>query len=380
MQVDATKKEKTNKKMMILSCIGIILVVLGHTGNQINLAGNIFPYYSFHMVLFIFISGYFYNPNNENNLLGRNGYILKKIKKLIIPYFMWNLIYGIIVMIFKGLNIITYGESITLNSLFVKPWIFGHQYILNLASWFLLALFLVNIVYVLIRKVITKFRIWNDYVIMTILGIIAIYSIYLAKQNIGEAYIPLLRTGFFLFFYQFGYIYKTKIEGKLKINTVIYFLILLVIQLIILKLDKEISYEAVFMKFKNRFMITPIFVGITGILFWIKIAEILEPSLGKSKIINYISDNTYDIMLHHLFWTFLLNVFIWKISNIANLEGFNVERFRKTIYYSYTPGVVQAQIIYTIIAIAMPLIVRFGYEKLKNIVLNKYRKDILLSK
>ena len=36
------KSKKTNKKMMILSCIGIILVVLGHTNNQIQCFSNIY--------------------------------------------------------------------------------------------------------------------------------------------------------------------------------------------------------------------------------------------------------------------------------------------------------------------------------------------------
>ena len=94
-------KQKTNKKMMILSFLGIIIVVLGHTGNSFKLASDFFPYYSFHMALFIFISGYFYNPKNEENIFGKNGYIVKKIKKMIIPYFLWNLIYGIIVTIAK---------------------------------------------------------------------------------------------------------------------------------------------------------------------------------------------------------------------------------------------------------------------------------------
>ena len=60
-------KSKTNKKMMILSCIGILIVVLVHTEDQISLANNIFNYYSFHIALFIFISGYFYNIENEKN-------------------------------------------------------------------------------------------------------------------------------------------------------------------------------------------------------------------------------------------------------------------------------------------------------------------------
>ena len=50
-------KQKSNKKMMILSFIGIIIVVLGHTGNAFKLASDIFPYYSFQRALFVLISG-----------------------------------------------------------------------------------------------------------------------------------------------------------------------------------------------------------------------------------------------------------------------------------------------------------------------------------
>ena len=116
------RKEKTNKKMMILSFIGIVLVVLGHTGDGFRMGSDIFPYYSFHMALFIFISGYFYNPKNEDNIWGTNGYIAKKVTKLLIPYFIWNLVYGIIVVICRKFDIISYGEAINFDSFFIRPW------------------------------------------------------------------------------------------------------------------------------------------------------------------------------------------------------------------------------------------------------------------
>lgn len=136
------------------------------------------------------------------------------------------------------------------------------------------------------------------------------------------------------------------------------------IQLMLLKIDGKLTYEVVFMKFSCKYIITPIIASITGILFWLKISEVLEPVLGDNKIVNYISNNTYDIMQHHLFWIFLTNFIIFEISGILNLKGFNVSRFRSTIYYAYTFGVSQVQIIYTIICIAMPVLVRYSYEKL----------------
>lgn len=363
-------KQKSNEKMMILSCIGIIIVVLGHTGNAFELASSIFPYYSFHMALFIFISGYFYDDKYEKNVFGKDGYIVKKCKKMLIPYFIWNLIYGIIVNILKKLDIISYGEKIDLYSYFIRPWTTGHQYILNIASWFLLALFLVNIVYIIIRKLAMKLKLWNDKVATIVFLIISIVSVYISQKNKVELYIPILRTMYFMFFYHFGYIYKKSIEKKIEINSVAYFIILILIQLILFKMDGKLSYVVVFMKFNSKYIITPIIASVTGILFWVKIAEILVPAIGKSKIVNYISNNTFDIMQHHLFWLFIINLTILKISNVFNLKGFNIEIFRKTIYCAYTFGVEQSKIIYSIIVIAMPLLIRYIYEiekqKIKN--------------
>ena len=51
---------KKNKVFLILSFFGIVFVVLGHL-NDVNIGVNIlFPYYSFHMALFAFVSGYFF--------------------------------------------------------------------------------------------------------------------------------------------------------------------------------------------------------------------------------------------------------------------------------------------------------------------------------
>jgi fucose 4-O-acetylase-like acetyltransferase len=362
-------KKKENKKMLILSCIGIILVVFGHTGSPIKLAGDLFKYYSFHMALFIFISGYFYKLENSNKLFGKSGYITKKFKKLVIPYFIWNFIYAIILMILKHYDIVSFGEKINLYNFFVQPWINGHQYRLNLASWFLLSLFLVNVVYVFLRKL---FKHWNDYLALFVMLIFAILSIYISKNNIiNNNLIFITRTMFFMFFYQLGYVYKTKIEGRIKINSLIYFLILIFIQLVILKIDYNTDYEVVFMKFFSKYSFTPIIASITGILFWLRISEILVPSLGDSNIVNYIGNHTFDIMMHHLFWVFFANLIIWKLSGILKLSGFDINGFRTTIYYFYTCGINQSRILYAIFAISRPLIMRYIYEKFILVKLKK---------
>ena len=202
--------KKTNKKMMILSCIGIILVVLGHTGSTINLMDNYFSYYSFHMSLFVFISGYFYKKDNEENLL-KNGYIIKKTKRLLIPYFIWNIIYGIIINIVRYFGIVKYGNSITFRTLFIDPWTGGSQFVLNIASWFMLALFIVNVAYVFLRKIFRK--VFNDYIFLIILLLLAIFSIINSPSDNTILFV-LYRT---LFFY-FSIILAISIKKNWKIS------------------------------------------------------------------------------------------------------------------------------------------------------------------
>lgn len=346
-------KIKENKKMMILSFFGIIFVVLGHTTSSIDMMGNYFPFYSFHMALFIFISGYFYKATNEDNLLKKDGYILKKVKKLVIPYFGWNLIYGILINIARTIHLVDYGEKISMRTLFIDPWKWGSQFHLNIASWFLLALFLVNITYVLIRKLLK--RVWNDYVALFVFLILSCIAIKFSKNIPNVPLFALFRTCFFMFFYHLGYIYKIKFEDRIKTNNSVYLILLIFIQVILIKMNGNIIYMAIFMKFNTKYIIAPIISSVTGILFWLKVSEILVPSLKDSKVVNDISNNTFSIMMHHLFWIFAINTVLYKLSGPLHLSGFNVEMYKNTIYYSYTGGIYISSIFYSIAVIFLPI-------------------------
>ena len=54
----------------ILSGLAIIMVVAGHLGYNILTLGDLFPYYSFHVPLFMFMSGYFYKETEETHPFG----------------------------------------------------------------------------------------------------------------------------------------------------------------------------------------------------------------------------------------------------------------------------------------------------------------------
>ena len=80
---------KLNYQMSLLSFLGIIFVVLGHINSipynyAIGTFYGWFPYYSFHMPLFLFITGYFYKEISESDIFS---FIRKKVRTLVFPYF-----------------------------------------------------------------------------------------------------------------------------------------------------------------------------------------------------------------------------------------------------------------------------------------------------
>ncbi|NBH24597.1 hypothetical protein D3Z60_02030 [Lachnospiraceae bacterium] len=78
---------------------------------------NIFPYNSFFIPMFCFISGYFFNPEKANNLVR---YLLHKVHTLLMPFFVWNFIYGILITLLRHTNLVFYGSDLSIKTLFIR--------------------------------------------------------------------------------------------------------------------------------------------------------------------------------------------------------------------------------------------------------------------
>lgn len=335
-----------NAKMNILKAIGIIFVVCGHAGASLfSVFPQAFPAftaYSFHMALFVFISGYFYKPENELNCFNS---LLHKFKKLIIPYFLWNLFYGIITDSLLRFGRISFGQKLTLNSLLIEPFITGHQFIFNLPAWFIIVLFSVYLIYLLSRQLIAislkgknLFWIYNFlYLILGIAGVI------LAQKGYNKSYWLIFnRICFALPFFHLGYLYKIKLE-KFDLKPGVYkFLIIFFIQTILILAQNgntdNLAYTMAFMTFKNPnapfFM--PFLSSLTGIYLCLQVAIILEKSFSQDYILNILGKNTFSIMMHHIFCFFLVNVLYLNLKNNGLCcGGFDTAAFKINIWYKY---------------------------------------------
>ena len=86
----------------------------------------------------------------------------------------------------------------------------------------------------------------------------------------------------------------------------------------------------------------PLITSMTAILFWITVSKRISIVYGDSRALNFISDNTFVIMVSHLFYYNILN----SIIGMLGCKSFSWEMFSKTAWYAYVYVVPATGIIY----------------------------------
>lgn len=132
-----------------------MFVVAGHIPGI-----GFFPFlpYTFHIPLFYFLSGLVFNPV----YLQRSGiFIRRRIRSLLLPYFVYNVVFAIVTAGCKVWPGVTF-EANSWNlarMLLVEPFVSGHQYMLFAPGWFLCSLFLVSLTYLFMSRLLDHFSV-----------------------------------------------------------------------------------------------------------------------------------------------------------------------------------------------------------------------------
>lgn len=333
-------KEKMNY-MTVLKALGILLVVGGHMKGIFLDIGipfyddlkpvQIFPAYSYHMPLFIFASGYFFK---EKYLEDFCLLFKKRLKSLIIPYYEWNLFYGLLCVFLVYINKPNDGEMMNLYNFFITPLLEGDQYDFNLPAWFLIVLFFVQIFYTIIKIAFSKKagieKVKTDNIILVLLTVVALGAIEISNSVEDITNYPALyffsRIFFGMLFYHLGYYYKCYIEEKIDFNLFTLASLIGVKIILTLMLGKNFTFSMRTMLFRGVTVI-PILYSILGILAIINISILIERFLEKyrfkclEELFIFIGNNTFAIMMHHMFINFVFykcfkytleRVFIWN--------------------------------------------------------------------
>lgn len=366
------KEEQYNTQFGVLLFIATLLVIFGHTGISLGSFEWLFHYDSFHMPLFVFISGYFFNTNVS--LKNFFKFLKKKINKLIIPFFVFNLIYGLLaVYLYHKLEITWCNGDNFLYNMFIVPFTSGYGFFgFNSPAWFILMLFWVEIISYISYLIFNRLK-HEDKIIWIIDFLIAILAVHISKNFVKTDFIIFLtRTLYMIFWFSTGIIYKKYLEKHDNLNSIWYFLIIFLIQFSILILcdGKEMNAFIFNSTFTNNGLLT-IMVGGTGVALYLRISRILDDSLGRSSVVKYISKNSFNIMMHQTFGFFVLNVLFLILSNLFSIPGFDYNSFQTNQFYRFYPfGHPAFSLLYCMFGLGIPLLLVFIGNKLKNIAFN----------
>lgn len=378
-----------NKKIRILSALGIILIAAGHLELDYFTLGGLFPYYSFHVYIFLFVSGYFYQTDDEKHI---GKFILRKTKKLLLPYFCWNLVYGLLSLLLRNFDIMI-GQEPSLRTLFVEPFLGGHQFMFNFPAWFVPALFVVEVINVtgraLVGAIVSKLKGGNvagkvDLIMGTGSLLAGIATVYLAMGGHVWGYwktpgrFLIMLPGIYL-----GRAYQKAIEPfinnviKKKFGKagyyILYFGVILAVQLVMVNTLENLSFSTVWCQNFASTCVGPFLSVTTGVLFFLGIAELIsefKTSIGTkiSSFFTLIGRETFGIMMHHMFVLFLINsVCFFVFKNNLGAEGFDTLEYSTNVSYQYLyAGYHATHIINLVLVVMVPSLI-YGFIHSKKV-------------
>lgn len=305
-----------NRAIDILKIIAIILVVMGHMGFIPRLGGAFepyFPIYSYHILLFLFCSGYLFRDFDWRDL-GR--FVWRKTRSLALPLIGWNIVYAGIVSLINLRHPVTYfpaTEQIwTLQNLFVEPFVSGHQYLLNLATWFVGMLYLTLLVYGLLHLITKRIPDWVMLIVFLALAALGLYSTSLPLP--GRWWLVAQRIALALFFVHFGRCFRKYIEPRLRYQHLWWMLIVIA----------GVTYFAHCMNGNHRYImawmnydhciVMPIVAGILGCLFWMLMSMQITHLVPANRVETLLAKSTWSIMTNHLLVRFM---FCWTVVHFS---------------------------------------------------------------
>lgn len=348
--------KERNEALDIAKGIGIILMVIGHSGCPKYLHDFI---YMFHMPLFFVCSGYFYKHITTRNELIRCW--KKRFRGLYLPYIKWSLAFLFLHNIFYHLNIYSdeYGYQGTTSSLYntsdiierlkcILLYMNGHEDLLG-GFWFLKALLLSTLAFSMIDFLLSRWK-----------NLIAKYTtifLFLLIATIITQYTD-IRFWIFGSFFQISYGCLFFFTGYLlhqyghllRINGAFpNILMFIIVGIGALLIPSE-------MILVNTIQVIPYFIIATlGSILTINTASYLSrKDLGKK--LSIIGKTTMSILaLHFLSFKIvsLIKIYIYDLPS-KMLSCFPIIEEHNKYFWP----------LYTVIGVCIPLIVQRLYEKL----------------
>ena len=316
----------------------ILTVVYLHSYNSYQISGTYIEatiqwITSFHMAAFFAFSGFFFTlPDNTTNLASS---LRKKLKALLIPYAIWGILIGFLVV--NGRSLIK-GLDLNLPEIIVEILIARKSF---LASWFLWVLFGVYCVQYLLSAILSKAK--QRTTLWIVINVILLCIGYLMSQFFKEPPFRITLILISCFFFMYGALARkvllTLSEKQLWIKLATA-LSCLLIGVILCFLNSKVTYSR--QEYGNPLLHTvsaclTIFglVVAFSLLYEVKILGWLKKYLefmGKNSIIVLL---THSILLYGI--RFIETVLGMKLHTFPGLLGFTIIQIALVVVIKLMP-------------------------------------------
>ena len=359
-------EKTTSLSFKMLYILGILMIVDGHIGTFDYLdLGGLLRYQNYHIGIFMFVSGYFLNLER-----GYEEFFKRKALRLLLPLYIWNILYGILCWYLNNYHGFSLGGKFDLRNLLIAPLTDGHQFIYNMAGWFIVPLFLVQSISFMLLKPFSEIKekkigscISIIFFILSL--VIACICVPHAVENQGERNLLLTfyRSIYFMPAFALGYCYRHFLEKHDNINSPLYFIILLSLISLLESIFPNYNHIPSWLNFINEPMIGIYAISLLSIMFWVRVARVLSPVLEKSRSLMYCANHTFDIMLHHFLGLMCVKYIFYATTFPQDKNVLN--QIKSDIwYYNYPLGEAKCAWFYITISIVIALLTGFTINKI----------------
>lgn len=218
---------------------------------------------------------------------------------------------------------------------------------------------------------------WNDWVFLVILTFLSISTTYYVMfYPVNEYLTSGFRTLILMWFFQFAIIFRSRIEeGFKKCSGMILCASCLLITAILGQVFRGATFGFNALAWNGDGMtgkedyagIYLILVGLLGILFWLKISQLLVPAIENSKIINFISNHTFEIMINHIIFMWFVNLILVALSGSFEFVNFDIQRAINDPWYRWTDSN-WCQYIYFVAGMLGSMLVAYLSDQVKSTI------------
>ncbi len=295
--------------------LAILAIFIGHVGNTDIVTTFVFRY---HIPLFFFLSGFFYN---KRRILSIKEYLVECFKGTLIPYIFFCSL-GIV------FYIVTQGSPLVIAKTYLKQAFFGIRIHIDFGGqlWFFTCLFSIQILYYLLNRIIKK------KVLLVIITLISalLSAVILKMPNVPSVFFNIDSALYYTLFYCVGDIVYPKIENLALFNKnllhkrIIQLLCIIILMFTFYVYGKYQNFDVMLMKIAYimpfDILITYAFQFFTIFVTFILIAAniIVSFALRQSKFLLNIGKNT-------LILCGLESISVIIVYSILSFLGINVK-------------------------------------------------------